>query len=146
MDEWKNPLETVPTLVVDNETHLACQAVTWSVVAFLWPDSPAGQPETADTLSRESGYVRRDKMFKLGYLVATMGAAALGVDFTPFLARHARGDWGELDEFDRRQNNLAVQEGYRLLSAYTVDEAGTRIWIITEADRSVTTILLPEEY
>lgn len=85
-------------------------------------------------------------MFELGYIVATAGVAALGVDFTPFLARHIRGDWGELDEFDRRQNNLAVQEGYRLLSAYTVDEAGTRIWIITEADRSVTTILSPEEY
>ncbi|MEW5985050.1 MAG: hypothetical protein AB1791_00285 [Chloroflexota bacterium] len=132
--------------MVNDETYLAGRAAIWLVAAFLWPDSPTGQSETADTLSRESGYVRRHKMFELGYIVATAGVAALGVDFTPFLARHIRGDWGELDEFDRRQNNLAVQEGYRLLSAYTVDEAGTRIWIITEADRSVTTILSPEEY
>ena len=70
-------------------------------------------------------------------------------DFAPFLARHAQGDWGELDNFDKQQNDTAVKEGYRILSAYDVPIGGgetERIWIITEADRSVTTTLLPEEY
>jgi len=60
------------------------------------------------------------------------------------LARHAAGDWGELCAFDHRQNELALRYGYRVLSSYDVP-AG-RVWIITEADRSVTTILLPEDY
>jgi hypothetical protein len=60
------------------------------------------------------------------------------------LARHATGDWGELCAFDRRQNEAALREGYRVFSSYDV-QAGT-VWIITEADRSITTILLPQEY
>ena len=79
----------------------------------------------------------------------TDGAAALGVDFRPYIARHQQGDWGQLDEFDIRQNNHAVKEGLRILSAYNVPVGGgesERIWIITEADRSVTIILLPQEY
>ena len=61
-----------------------------------------------------------------------------------YLARHATGDWGELCAFDRRQNEIALREGYRIFSSYEV--LAGRVWIITEADRSVTTILLPEEY
>ena len=61
-----------------------------------------------------------------------------------YLARHATGDWGELCAFDRRQNEIALREGYRVLSSYDVSTG--RVWIITEADRSVTTILLPENY
>ncbi|MCI0650065.1 MAG: plasmid related protein [Chloroflexi bacterium] len=79
----------------------------------------------------------------------TPGAAELRIDFAPFLARHAQADWGDLDKFDKRQNDIAVKEGYRILSAYDVPiENGEteRIWIITEADRSVTTVLTPEEY
>ena len=60
------------------------------------------------------------------------------------LARHKAGDWGDVAEEDRMANNDALQSGDRLLSAYTVH--GTKYWVITEADRSVTTILLPEEY
>jgi hypothetical protein len=89
------------------------------------------------------------ELFPLGHVVMTPGAAALGVDFRPFMARHAKGDWGELDAFDVQQNNTAVKEGYRILSAYEVrieDGETERIWIITEADRSATTILLPSEY
>lgn len=85
------------------------------------------------------------QLFDLGQLVMTPGAAALGVNFLPYLARHVCGDWGELDDFDRRENDKAVRNGTRILSAYTV-LGGERIWLITEADRSVTTILLPEEY
>ena len=61
------------------------------------------------------------------------------------LNRHMHGDWGELDEFDREQNERAVDHGGRLLSRYST-QSGTVFWIITEHDRSVTTILLPAEY
>ena len=84
----------------------------------------------------------------LGRVLATPGALELLVQAGghPFdlLARHATGDWGELCAFDRRQNVAALREGYRVLSSYQVGEQ--RVWVITEADRSITTILLPEEY
>jgi hypothetical protein len=84
----------------------------------------------------------------LGRVVATPGALKLLTEARehPFnyLARHATGDWEDLCAFDRRQNEIALRDGYRILSSYNAP-AG-RIWIITEADRSVTTILLPEEY
>ena len=84
----------------------------------------------------------------LGKLVATPGALKLlseaGEDAFAYLARHVTGDRGELCAFDRRQNERALREGARVLSSYPAGEE--TIWIITEADRSVTTILLPEEY
>jgi hypothetical protein len=84
----------------------------------------------------------------LGRVVATLGALNLlgksGGDPFDYLARHATGDWGELCAFDRRQNKIALRDGYRIFSSYDVP-AG-RVWIITESDRSITTILLPEEY
>jgi len=87
--------------------------------------------------------------FPLGQVVATPGAleALASNDQTPFefLSRHVIGDWGELDEHDRRENEYSLTHGLRLLSAYTLHD-GTRIWIITEADRSATTLLLPSEY
>ena len=61
------------------------------------------------------------------------------------LRRHARGDWGEVDAEDWKSNDRSLQEGTRLLSAYRT-RSGIKLWIITEADRSVTTVLLPEEY
>jgi len=66
-----------------------------------------------------------------------------GEDPLGYLARHASGDWGDLDAHDRRENELALRHGRRLLSSYPVGER--RVWIITEADRSVTTVLLPED-
>lgn len=87
--------------------------------------------------------------FPFGEVVATPGAAAAlqaaaGRPLT-YLRRHAQGDWGELDAEDRAENEFSLTNGLRLLSAYNLKD-GTRIWIITEADRSVTTILLPSEY
>jgi hypothetical protein len=80
--------------------------------------------------------------------VATPGAlnllSEMGEDPFGYLARHASGDWGELCAFDRRQNEIALRDGYRIFSSYPVGREC--VWIITEADRSVTTILLPEEY
>jgi hypothetical protein len=87
-------------------------------------------------------------LLPLGRVLATPGALKLlsEIEEHPFdyLARHATGDLGELCAFDRHQNERALREGYRVLSSYEVP-AG-RIWIITEADRSITTILLPEEF
>lgn len=86
---------------------------------------------------------------KLGRVVATPGAlAALGeVNSTamPLLVRHAAGDWGDVDKEDGQLNNQALKYGGRILSAYELRD-GLRVWIITEADRSVTTVLLPDEY
>jgi hypothetical protein len=62
-----------------------------------------------------------------------------------YVARHLAGDWGEVDEHDHHENELSLIHGFRLLSAYTLN-SGTKIWIITEANRTVTTVLLPEEY
>jgi hypothetical protein len=61
------------------------------------------------------------------------------------LRRHVSTDWGELSEEDVRENELSLREGFRLLSAYQTAK-GQKIWIITEADRGATTILLPSEY
>jgi hypothetical protein len=72
-----------------------------------------------------------------------MGEA--GTDGLEFLSRHVRGDWGDLSEEDRRENDLSVRQGFRILSAYNL-RTGVKIWIITEADRSATTFLLPDEY
>jgi hypothetical protein len=87
-------------------------------------------------------------LLPLGRVVATPGALELLTEARahPFdlLARHATGDWGVLCAFDRRQNEIALREGYRVLSSY--DISAERVWIITEANRSITTILLPEEY
>lgn len=85
--------------------------------------------------------------FELGQTVATPGALAAihPEDLFACLIRHAAGDWGDLDEEDKAENELSLREGFRLLSAYT-DRNGTKFWIITEADRTVTTTLLPSEY
>jgi hypothetical protein len=84
----------------------------------------------------------------LGRVLATPGALELLAEARehPFeyLARHATGDWGELCRYDCRQNEIALRDGYRVLSSYQIGEG--RVWIITEADRTITTILLPQEY
>lgn len=86
---------------------------------------------------------------RLGGIFATPGALgallANGETPLPFLQRHAWGDWGSVDAEDAKLNAEAAAHGGRLLSAYELGD-GTRLWVITEADRSATTILLPEEY
>jgi hypothetical protein len=95
------------------------------------------------------------KLFELGQIVATRGA----MDETTHqyrmecLSRHIRGDWGNVDAEDRKTNFDALMNGLRILSAYPLDPArpckgfgSNTLWIITEADRSVTTFLLPSEY
>jgi len=88
-------------------------------------------------------------LFPLGRIVATPGALAAleraQQSPTCFLARHASGDWGELEPTDVAENQYSIAHGFRLLSNYQTN-AGDKLWIITEADRSATTLLLPEEY
>ena len=87
--------------------------------------------------------------FALGEIVSTRGALdALEKAGQPpllFLLRHASGDWGEVCPEDRKQNDDAVESGDMLLSAYRTS-LGERIWVISDAGRAVTTILLPDEY
>lgn len=105
--------------------------------------------------------MKKDKLFELGQVSITRGISDLtdsddGVPFVVYLSscldRHQRGDWGLVPKQDARENNLAVKQGFRILSSYPIaaDSDGKRMddefWIITEADRSVTTILLPSEY
>jgi len=116
----------------------------WHFKARIQQDN-SGAPFLYIRLAQERDH---DALFDLGHVVMTPGVAALEVDFSPYLARHAQGDWGEVSTPSKRQNETAVKEGYRILSAYTVpvgDDETERIWIITEADRSATTVLLPSE-
>ena len=88
-------------------------------------------------------------LIPLGQTVATPGAiealAAANQQPHEFLNRHVSGDWGCLSEDDKRENEFSVDKYLRIFSAY-VTSKGDRLWVITEADRSVTTLLLPEEY
>ena len=88
-------------------------------------------------------------LFKLGRLLMTPGALtalqASGQSPWAFLVRHLAGDWGDLDAEDKALNDVAVRDGSRILSAYSTVQ-GAKLWIITEADRSATTVLLPDEY
>lgn len=85
--------------------------------------------------------------FRLGRVVSTPGVLDLLTvgEMTTLLARHESGDWGDLDDEDKATNETAVQRGYRILSSYRLSDA-RNVWIITEADRSATTFLLPSEY
>ena len=89
-------------------------------------------------------------LFPAGQIVATPGALALleQANKMPaeFLSRHLCGDWGDaLGPDDNAENELSLKQGFRLFSVYTV-KAAEKLWVITEADRSVTTLLLPSEY
>ncbi len=89
----------------------------------------------------------RATQFSLGRTVITRGALAelAHADVQQGIARHVNGDWGDLCEQDKHVNDNALKYGARLLSAYHTT-TGVKFWIITEADRSATTVLLPEEY
>ena len=93
--------------------------------------------------------ISKQPAFELGQIVATPAALAVlkkaGQQPDEFLTRHARCEWGDVDEDDRRENDYSLEHGFRILSAYRTN-AGDRLWIITEGDRTVITLLLPEEY
>lgn len=93
------------------------------------------------------------RQFPLGRILATPRSLELlkqyDLNIHTYLNRHQKGDWGDIPIEDKRTNREALVYGNRLLSAYILnpdDPSNSRLWIITEADRSVTTLLLPEEY
>jgi len=101
---------------------------------------------------RENSHINRGNIgaaFALGETFITPGAQEAleiaGETAIQFLRRHMSADWGEVSEDDAQENELSLREAFRLLSAYRTVK-GQKIWIITEADRSATTILLPSEY
>ena len=85
--------------------------------------------------------------FRLGHIVSTPNALSqlTHEDILMGIQRHQAGDWGDVGEEDRQENELSLKQGFRLLSVYRAAN-GTKFWIITEADRSATTVLLPEDY
>ena len=93
--------------------------------------------------------LKKRRVFELGQTVATPGALAAlqkaGQEPADFLRRHVACDWGDLSDEDQKENDYSLENGFRLLSSYRTN-AGDKLWIITEADRSATTLLLPEEY
>jgi hypothetical protein len=92
----------------------------------------------------------RMQRFELGQLLATPRAlqvlGELEVSPSELLARHASGDWGAVSAEDARENELSVREGLRIVSSYLLGDEARKVWIITEADRSSSCILLAEEY
>lgn len=92
---------------------------------------------------------RAGPRFKLGRILATPSAleviADARISIVDLVIRHMSGDWGDLPDSDREQNNAAITTGQRILSSYTLP-GGRTVWLITEADRCTTTFLLPAEY
>jgi hypothetical protein len=93
--------------------------------------------------------VQKNPLFEVGQTVLTPAALEAlqqsGISVASLLYRHQRGDWGGLENEDIARNNAALRLGSRLFSSYQITES-IKIWVITEADRSVTTLLLPEDY
>lgn len=109
-------------------------------------------PETLPATAPANRSLQEHARFPLGQLAATPGALELleqyHVSLFDLLARHVSGDWGDVGAEDAHTNDQALIHGYRVLSCYTLvpGDLDTRVWVISEADRSVTTALKPEEY
>ena len=95
------------------------------------------------------GLDARPSLFPMGQVVATPGAlaalAAAAVELSVLLARHAVGDWGDVSAADWKENESSLNHGFLLISSYRLT-GGAKVWIVTEADRTATTLLLPSEY
>ncbi len=132
----------------------ALDAVDWDEVAGSYLDDvgndPTPAPGTAGGITAGPPVMTlaldRAK-FPLGRLVCTPGAGDVvpPAEVAAALDRHLAGDWGEVCPDDRAENDLSLRDGLRILSTYRT-EHGVKFWVITEADRSVTTVLLPDEY
>ncbi len=96
-----------------------------------------------------TGLPKSAPLFPLGRIVATPGALEVleeaGTDALALLGRHAAGDWGEVPTEDARENSRSLKHSWRVLSSYPL-RTGAKVWVITEASREVTTLLLPDEY
>ncbi len=141
-------LRSFARLCQQTGTLVAVHGVLWSGArtAAPIPVSPASL-QASEPVGRAFETLPSGGKFPLGRLLATPGALRrlTPADILSALARHAAGDWGDLGAADRAENELSLREGFRLFSAYH-SAAGARFWIISEADRSATTVLLPEEY
>jgi hypothetical protein len=111
----------------------------------------SGLPENTqkELYMSDAHAISNTPLFQLGRLVATPGAmdllARAEQPAFEFLARHQHGDWGDVCKDDAEENEFSLKHGYRLLSVYRAN-TGEALWVITEADRSATTLLLPSEY
>jgi hypothetical protein len=85
------------------------------------------------------------RLFEPGFIYMTPGFWELGVNPLPYLERHLSGDWGDVCAADWVENDISLIQGYRIFSVYQTP-SGVKFWVITEADRSITTFLLPDEY
>ena len=110
--------------------------------AIVVQSRPTGESQKASEVQRKR------PLFRLGQILSTPGVLEHldhhGVNAQPYLERHITGDFGDVCADDARENLFAIEQGFRILSVYTI--AGRKVWCITEADRSCTTLLFPEEY
>lgn len=108
-----------------------------------------GQAAACTSETSPNAVLAVTSLFSLGQVLATPGALsmleALQLTPLPFVVRHVSGDWGDICSEDRQANAEALVHSFRLMSVYVLS-ATQRLWIITEADRSSTTLLMPEEY
>lgn len=108
----------------------------------------AAYPNDSSSMANNKGGAG-SPLFPLGQVLVTPGALEMlethQLTALPFVLRHVSGDWGDICAEDRQSNADALQHGYRLMSVYAITQTD-KLWIITEADRSRTTLLLPEEY
>lgn len=105
-------------------------------------------PDSTDSAGQTQAVPRNIPLFPLGTVVATPGVIEHfklhQINAQEFIDRHQCGDWSTLQLEDSRENEFSLQQNFRILSYYEI--AGERVWIITEADRSSTTLLFPSEY
>jgi hypothetical protein len=125
----------------------ALAEVNWHEIAASWLNDFSPETGSEELAVAEPTAPNTEPLFSLGRTVITPGALETisGDEVAAAMSRHQHGDWGLVGEQDRAENELSLREGFRVLSVYETT-TGTRFWIITEADRSVTTVLLPDEY
>lgn len=127
--------------------NAALAEVNWNEIAASWLDESCPETAESEPVDETPTAPAAEPLFSRGRTVVTPAAldAIPDEEIALAIARHERGDWGLISEHDRAENERSLQEGFRLLSVYESAD-GVRYWIITEADRSVTTVLLPDEY
>ncbi len=131
--------------VGDNQLEL----IGWEDHLLVTYDNDRRVMVNVNLVKREEITLEQEPLFPLGQVVATPGAleslTQAGQDGAQLLSRHVTGDYGDIPAEDRQENELSVEKGFRIMSVYTLS-TGEKVWIITEADRSSTTLLLPDEY
>jgi len=144
--EPRHLLGAVPTAPCQTRRSQSRKAEVHELRSALQLAPGSGLPGAS---KHHTGGTAIQALFPVGQVVATPGALRLleAAQVSPLtlLHRHVGGDWADLCEEDRAENQLSLEQGFRLLSSYRLP-TDERVWIITEHDRSVTTLLLPDEY